>query len=66
MDKKLDWNCALDAVGGSAELLVELVTIFFEEYPKLIDGIRSSIESHDLVELRRFAHTLKGCLRVLA
>jgi|CXWL01.1.fsa_nt_gi HPt (histidine-containing phosphotransfer) domain-containing protein len=63
MDGKIDWNHARDAVGGSTDLLREIIEIFFDEYPKLIAGIQSSIESGRLVELRRFAHTLKGCLR---
>lgn len=63
MSGKVDWNYARDAVGGNPELLIEIVGIFFDEYPKLIAGIESSIESEELVELRRFAHTLKGCLR---
>lgn len=63
MNGKVDWEFARDAVGGDSELLFELVEIFFEEYPKLIAGIKSSLESKSYVELRRFAHTLKGCLR---
>jgi HPt (histidine-containing phosphotransfer) domain-containing protein len=63
MDGKIDWNHARDAVGGSPDLLREIIEIFFDEYPKLIVGLQSSIESGTLVDLRRFAHTLKGCLR---
>ncbi|MDA1054411.1 MAG: Hpt domain-containing protein [Planctomycetota bacterium] len=63
MNGKVDWIHARAAVGGSPDLLVEVVDLFFEEYPKLIVGIQSSIESEAFVELRRFAHTLKGCLR---
>ena len=63
MDGKVNWNHALEAVGDSPDLLLELIEIFFEEYPKLIAGIQSAIDSEAFVELRRFAHTLKGCLR---
>jgi len=63
MNGKVDWEFARDAVGGDPQLLLELVEIFFEEYPKLIAGIQSSMESQAYPELRRFAHTLKGCLR---
>jgi HPt (histidine-containing phosphotransfer) domain-containing protein len=63
MEGKVDWKFARDAVGGNPELLLELVEIFFEEYPKLIVGIQSSIDSKAYLELRRLAHTLKGCLR---
>lgn len=63
MNGKVDWNFARDSVGGNPELLLELVEIFFEEYPQLVAGLQSSIESKKYIELRRFAHTLKGCLR---
>ena len=63
MDGKVDWQYARNAVGGSVDLLCEIIKIFFDEYPKLIAGIESSIESEAPGELRRFAHTLKGSLR---
>lgn len=63
MNRKIDWNHARDAVGGNIDLLLELIDIFFAEYPKLIAGIGSSIESQSVDELRLFAHTLKGSLR---
>ena len=63
MNGKVDWNYALDVVGGSTVLLLELIDIFFVEYPTLVAGIQSSIESEAFPELRRCAHTLKGCLR---
>ncbi|HUG67561.1 MAG TPA: Hpt domain-containing protein [Pirellulaceae bacterium] len=63
MEGKVDWKFARDAVGGDGDLLFELVEIFFEEYPKLMAGIQSSIESKTYLELRRFSHTLKGSLR---
>ena len=63
MSGKIDWNQAYETVGGDQDLLVELIEIFFEEHPKLIAGIRESIDSNALVDLRRFAHTMKGCLR---
>ena len=63
MDGKIDWDHARNAVGDSDELLLELIDIFFEEYPKMIAGLESSIKSEASVELRRFAHTLKGSLR---
>lgn len=63
MDAKVDWTYARNSVGGSVDLLREIIEIFFEEYPKLIAGIESSIESEAFGDLRRFAHTLKGSLR---
>ncbi len=63
MSGKIDWNHACETVGGSSDLLCELIEIFFDEHPKLTTGIRESLDSGQLVDLRRFAHTMKGCLR---
>ncbi len=59
----IDWELALGAVGDSHELLVELIGIYFEECPKLLDGINAAMASHVSKDLQRHAHTLKGCLR---
>ncbi|MEO8495076.1 MAG: Hpt domain-containing protein [Planctomycetota bacterium] len=63
MNGKVNWNYARDVVGDSDELLLELIEIFFEEYPKLMTGIQSSITSGSPDKLRLSAHTLKGTLR---
>jgi HPt (histidine-containing phosphotransfer) domain-containing protein len=63
MNGKVDWKHAHLVAGDSRELLLEIIEIFFDEYPKMIAGIQSSIQSAAFVELRRFAHTLKGSLR---
>jgi len=51
---------ALDLVGGDEELLREIIGIFFEEYPKLIEGISDAVQNQDSGALERFAHNLKG------
>ena len=51
---------ALDLVGGDEELLREIIGIFFEEYPKLIEGISDAVQNQDSRALERFAHNLKG------
>lgn len=59
----IDWNVALDAVGGRRDLLTELIDIFFTEYPPTLDEIRQAIERQDAKGLQLSAHKLKGCLR---
>ena len=59
----IDWQVGLAATGGRHQLLCELIDIFFSEYPQQLSGIRDAIEDRSGKELRRFAHTLKGCLR---
>lgn len=59
----IDWSVALAATGGRRELVVELVEIFHQEYPKTLAELRSAIEHRDPRALQRSAHQLKGCLR---
>ena len=56
----VDRAAVLDRVGGDEELLQEIIVIFLEEYPALIDGIRDAVEKHDAGALERSAHNLKG------
>ena len=37
--------------------------MFFSDYPRQIDSLRSSAESGDALTFRRAAHSLKGMLR---
>jgi len=56
----VDWNAALEQVGGSEELLRELMTIFVEESGELMPALRKAIEQQNMPEVRRLAHTIKG------
>lgn len=60
---RIDWQVALDAVGGRRDLLAELVQIFCDEYPMTLATIREAIERSDPKLLQLSAHQLKGCLR---
>lgn len=57
---RLNKALALERLGGDEELLQELAQLFLEEYPALIDKIRSAIDSQDAHGLERAAHSLKG------
>jgi PAS domain S-box-containing protein len=59
-DQVFDKEEALDRVGGDMGILKELIEVFFEECPKLMDEIRETMASGDNTALRRAAHTLKG------
>ena len=50
----------LDRVGGDADLLREITTIFLEEYPQLLEDVRSAVAHCDDHLLERSAHSLKG------
>ena len=62
----VDWSAALEAVQGDRELLQDLVAIFLEECPRLIEQIRQSLAQGDAAQLRRAAHTLAGSFRHFA
>jgi two-component system, sensor histidine kinase and response regulator len=60
-----DYAAALERVGGDEPLLVELIAIFFEEYPKFAGRLTQSLSQKDFATLREVAHSLKGSLGYL-
>ena len=50
----------LERVGGSQEILQEIIGLFLEDSPKLIEQIRTALENGDTQAVYRAAHTLKG------
>ena len=56
----LDWNAALERVGGRTDLLKQIVKLFSKESVKLLYEIQAAIQAADYVKLRRVAHSLKG------
>jgi len=60
-----DYAAALERVGGDEPLLVELIAIFFEEYPKFAARLTQSLSQQDFTTLREAAHSLKGSLGYL-
>jgi two-component system sensor histidine kinase/response regulator len=51
---------------GDAELAREIVRLFTEECPALLDGIRKAMDERDAIAVRRAAHTLKGAAATAA
>lgn len=49
-----------DRVNGDVELLRELVGIFLEEYPGILDSIAKAIQQQSFDDIRKFSHKLKG------
>jgi len=47
-------------VNGDRQLLVELVELFMQECPRLLQNIRSSIEQGSFTDIQKFSHKLKG------
>jgi CheY-like chemotaxis protein len=50
----------LARVGGSHEMLHEIIGLFLEDAPKLVESIREALVAGDAVAVYRAAHTLKG------
>jgi HPt (histidine-containing phosphotransfer) domain-containing protein len=56
----LEWEAAVQRVGGRADLLQKMVKVFLLECDKLMPAIRRAIDEGDRPTLRRLAHSLKG------
>lgn len=56
---------ALEQVGGDTDLLRELIDVFRQECPALLEQIHTAIAQGHAADLQRAAHTLKGSARVL-
>lgn len=50
----------LERLDGNSELLIELVQLFLEEAPRLIEAMRKSLQQGDMQGLARSAHSMKG------
>ena len=60
---RLDWDSALEAVGGDDELLAKVIGGFLGQHPSLVAELRTALEAGDLPVVRRVAHTIAGSLR---
>jgi HPt (histidine-containing phosphotransfer) domain-containing protein len=58
----LDISAALDRVGGDADLLKELASIFIDDYPRQLKLIEEAIAAADWKTAEREAHGLKGAV----
>lgn len=56
----LDKSQILDQVGGDKDLLKEVVALFLDDCPKLIEQMREAIQESNPEGLQKAAHTLKG------
>jgi CheY-like chemotaxis protein/HPt (histidine-containing phosphotransfer) domain-containing protein len=57
---RLDKAALLERVGGDMELLGELVALFMDDGPRLLDEIGQAVRLGEAEILARTAHTLKG------
>jgi two-component system, sensor histidine kinase and response regulator len=50
----------LERVEGDEQLASELVEMFLESCPKLLDDVRQAVKARNAASLERAAHALKG------
>lgn len=62
MDSAVNWEHALDAVGGDGALLREIAQAFVQEVPVRLEEIRRGLAERAAVTVKRGVHTLRGCL----
>ena len=56
----IDETDLVNRLHGDTDLAAEIVRLFIEECPTLLNGIRSAIDQRDGSAVQRAAHTLKG------
>jgi PAS domain S-box-containing protein len=62
----LDEALLVSRVDSDPQLLRDLVDLFLEECPRLVDEIRVALDRKDAKAVERGAHSLKGCTSNLA
>ena len=55
-----DYDRSLARLGGDPGLFAEIVVLFLEDAPQLLDRVREGLEQQNQAELERAAHSLKG------
>jgi PAS domain S-box-containing protein len=61
-----DAGAALERLGGNAELLLEIASLFRQEGPRLLREIDDALECGDARRARKAAHSLKGSAGLFA
>jgi HPt (histidine-containing phosphotransfer) domain-containing protein len=60
-----DRTQAREATGGDDDLLREIIGIFLEDFPRMLEDLERALGAGDADAVRRAAHTLKGSVAVL-
>jgi HPt (histidine-containing phosphotransfer) domain-containing protein len=59
-EAEIDIPATLERLNGDKELLTALVGFFFEDFPTLLEEVRTAYARRDWPALQRAAHSLKG------
>jgi len=61
----IDWSHALRACDGDKDLFLDLLNLFLEETPELLNSLDKAIEEKNNEAIHRSAHTVVGSLRII-
>ncbi len=65
-DRVFDRDDMLERLGGDDELMREVLALFLEECPAMLDAVRRAVGERDPLQAQHAAHTLKGALLNIA
>lgn len=64
-EPRVDWSHALRACDGDKDLFFDLLNLFLEETPELLNALDKAIEENNSEAIHRSAHTVVGSLRII-
>lgn len=56
----LDYNSALERIGGDREFLDELLGIYIEEFASSVRALDTALQEQDFTSIQEVGHSLKG------
>ena len=59
-------DVALQKLGGDEELLVEIIDLYLDDSPRVLDTLRAAVEGQDAEGIWKSAHRLKGSVGSLS
>lgn len=62
----IDWSALRDNCAGDDALVEEIIQLFRQEGPALLEDVRSAVHSGEATAVKKAAHRLKGALVSLA
>jgi CheY-like chemotaxis protein len=62
VEPPIDLPAALRIVDGNHDLLLDLIAMFLEDYPKSVEELQEAITAGDAQRTERLAHSLKGAV----
>jgi HPt (histidine-containing phosphotransfer) domain-containing protein len=66
LERYVDMTELLARVDNDHELLIELLTLFQEDFPRLRDALHVAVDTGNPNQVEKAAHTLKGMLANLS